>query len=1188
MKARAGSIAAVILLGVVSIEGAAQVCPGRWRVESDTGPAARQGARMRLDEARNVIVLFGGVANGVQLGDTWEWDGETWTAREIAGPAARSYFGMTYDSARGVMVLFGGDAPGAGVAFGDTWEYDGTEWRLVATNGPAPRRGTALVYDSVRGVCVLFGGYDDASIRYSDTWEWDGATWTARTAGVPSARTVGDLAYDPIRQRTVLFGGSDGSNDLGDTWEWDGGSWALIEPPASPDARTGMGMAYLPSLGKVMMYAGSFNNGIWSWDGAEWIIYAPPSIPLGRNWPSLSTGIDRESVLSFGGTTGILQRETLDWRIVTLQVLSQSGQTDAVRWEPVELSVVAEGNDSLTYEWRRDGVTLADGGTLSGSLTPTLVISRVEPADAGQYTLVIRDTCGEIESAPIELRVTDPYQLEPAITLEPVAELSELLHTVGASKNGAFGSRRVVRGGDLLTVSESVRHWDEGDRSNPGGAGHVFRRVDGQWVYEALLEPDGTQGLGAEGAILYGDYIATDGVRVVLGSWNGVETYVYKQDEFGIWIQEAVLDDGAWSDTASERGPIAIAGTTIVRSLGAPVEGLSGSSARVQFFELIDGQWQIVQEIVEAGIGAGIVLDQGKCYITQYSGQVVYEYERGQTGWVLAETIASGGHDLGGTLAVRGDVLASGVLTSGLSGEGVSVFKRHADGWQFFGHVASPSNWSYFFGEWIAVDGSLLVVPYSESGDIRAHIYSLDGDAPQLIHEIIHEDAAGTMWVGINPAGVEIVDGLVYIGSPGDDSVLENSGTVRAYDSADGFNEVEVIAPPTPDLVRSGDFATRMNVSGKRLTVVSGPLRNRYNFEKISGSWVLRGRTPCGYPISHIVGDEFVSVDVSADIVEIGALTSDGCTIAQTIVFPDEISSTAFDGATLVIADQYSRLVDVYQRGADAWEWSATLAPAQYVPTFGNHVRVSGQVIAVTSSSGLHVFEQIGSGWVETAVIDEITKQVEIVDGALFAVHHAVFHRQIAEYSRDDQTGWVETDRFNVGLHAGDTLSVVFAIDGDRAIVLDESPDGIYELFQFRKRDGVWLNEAESQITVEGLLETVVSLKLSDTNAFVGTNGDGVFGARQGLIYVYDFPSDPEPTTRCRRLACDAADISPAGGDCLIDLADLGVVLANFTGAGSACGKSREEGDLYPVGGDGCVDLSDLGEVLAIFGEDCR
>lgn len=70
--------------------------------------------------------------------------------------------------------------------------------------------------------------------------------------------------------------------------------------------------------------------------------------------------------------------------------------------------------------------------------------------------------------------------------------------------------------------------------------------------------------------------------------------------------------------------------------------------------------------------------------------------------------------------------------------------------------------------------------------------------------------------------------------------------------------------------------------------------------------------------------------------------------------------------------------------------------------------------------------------------------------------------------------------------------------------------------------------------------------------------------------------------------ACEQSDIFPPGAaDCMIDLSDLGVVLANFEPG--VFGKLRAHGDVFPPGvGDGQVDLSDLGQILADFGTDCR
>ena len=81
---------------------------------------------------------------------------------------------------------------------------------------------------------------------------------------------------------------------------------------------------------------------------------------------------------------------------------------------------------------------------------------------------------------------------------------------------------------------------------------------------------------------------------------------------------------------------------------------------------------------------------------------------------------------------------------------------------------------------------------------------------------------------------------------------------------------------------------------------------------------------------------------------------------------------------------------------------------------------------------------------------------------------------------------------------------------------------------------------------------------------------------------------DCAPSCPNNQPGCDNSDIFPIGGDCLVDLSDLGVVLSNFQVG--VPGKTRDQGDIFPLGGtgDGFVDLSDLGQVLADFGTNCQ
>lgn len=82
-----------------------------------------------FDQRRGVTVLFD-VDGGPREEATWEYDGGSWRhANPLDAPSARYGHRMVYDEARELIVLFGGSIPGPdGVPLGDTWEYDGATW----------------------------------------------------------------------------------------------------------------------------------------------------------------------------------------------------------------------------------------------------------------------------------------------------------------------------------------------------------------------------------------------------------------------------------------------------------------------------------------------------------------------------------------------------------------------------------------------------------------------------------------------------------------------------------------------------------------------------------------------------------------------------------------------------------------------------------------------------------------------------------------------------------------------------------------------------------------------------------------------------------------------------------------------------------------------------------------------------
>jgi hypothetical protein len=134
----------------------------------------------------------------------------TWTKLSPSShPAARYYSAMAYDEESEQLVLFGGYSDATDTFFGDTWAWNGITWtQQTPTHNPPVRTGAALAYDSVDRTLILFGGFSPTTGTLSDTWSWDGSDWTQLApAHHPSERGWAGMATSPTTGRPLLFGG---------------------------------------------------------------------------------------------------------------------------------------------------------------------------------------------------------------------------------------------------------------------------------------------------------------------------------------------------------------------------------------------------------------------------------------------------------------------------------------------------------------------------------------------------------------------------------------------------------------------------------------------------------------------------------------------------------------------------------------------------------------------------------------------------------------------------------------------------------------------------------------------------------------------------------------------------------------------------------------------------------------------
>jgi hypothetical protein len=215
-----------------------------------------------FDASRARTVHFGGSQLGSLSNAVHEWDGASWTlVPALTAPQGRYDPVLAYDAARQRTVLFGGIGPFTPqfvlTVYGDTWTWNGQTWTAHGGLGPSARFWHALAYDPVRQVVVLFGGKAAANPMFADTWEWNGSTWTQRfPPAAPSARISHAMEWDPSLGEVVLFGGADASGYRNDAWSWNGTTWTPQPLTSPPSPRAGAALTFDPVRQRLLLQGG--------------------------------------------------------------------------------------------------------------------------------------------------------------------------------------------------------------------------------------------------------------------------------------------------------------------------------------------------------------------------------------------------------------------------------------------------------------------------------------------------------------------------------------------------------------------------------------------------------------------------------------------------------------------------------------------------------------------------------------------------------------------------------------------------------------------------------------------------------------------------------------------------------------------------------------------------------------------
>jgi hypothetical protein len=93
--------------------------------------------------------------------------------------------------------------------------------------------------------------------------------------------------------------------------------------------------------------------------------------------------------------------------------------------------VRALGEEPLTYQWRKDGVDLADQpGKLLGVMTTNLTVANVQSADLGGYSVVVSNVYGAVTSSVAMLSLAPPEKMKPTLTITTPARNARLTNAV--------------------------------------------------------------------------------------------------------------------------------------------------------------------------------------------------------------------------------------------------------------------------------------------------------------------------------------------------------------------------------------------------------------------------------------------------------------------------------------------------------------------------------------------------------------------------------------------------------------------------------------------------------------------------------------------------------------------------------------------------------------------------------------
>jgi hypothetical protein len=158
--------------------------------------------------------------------------------------------------------------------------------------------------------------------------------------------------------------------------------------------------------------------------------------------------------------------------VVLPPVITQQPQSQSVSsYNSASFTVSATGTGPLSYQWRKNGTNLVDGGNVSGSATTNLVLTNVSLSDTGNYDVIVGNPYATTNSTVAVLTVP-----QTVLTLVSTNAMSGTTVVVPVLMN-AVGAENLVQASVGYDPTKLVL---QSVQPGPAVVGAYFQEVDTQ------------------------------------------------------------------------------------------------------------------------------------------------------------------------------------------------------------------------------------------------------------------------------------------------------------------------------------------------------------------------------------------------------------------------------------------------------------------------------------------------------------------------------------------------------------------------------------------------------------------------------------------------------------------------------------------------------------------------------------